>query len=162
MNEDTDVAAGKVYLSTVHYKDLPSSLADAELKIEIMKWGSGTKIAVLTLTSANASPYMWQATWWNNYLYGWRTFKYDGVVAVPTPTISGSASFDDSTTITITVPDGTDVYYTINDSIPTTNDTLYTEPFTIDATSTIRAKAFTNYGSSDAVSETFTKNNVED
>ena len=44
-------------------------------------------------------------------------------------------------TITITAEEGTSVHYTLDGSTPTATNTLYTSPFTIDATATIRAIA---------------------
>lgn len=74
IDADSDAIKGKVYLSTVHYSDLPGDMADAELKVEIMDVRSSDKIAVFTITSANVSPYNWHATMWNNTLTAWRSY----------------------------------------------------------------------------------------
>ena len=74
IDADSDAIKGKVYLSTVHYSDLPGEMADAELKVEIMDVRSTDKIAVFTITSANVSPYNWHATMWNNTLTSWRSY----------------------------------------------------------------------------------------
>ena len=74
IDNDTDAVKGKVYLSTVHYSDLPDSLADAELKVEIMDSTGSHKIAVLTLTSANQSPYNWHTTMWMGQIEDWHSY----------------------------------------------------------------------------------------
>lgn len=74
IDADTDAIKGKVYLSTVHYTDLPSDMADAELKVEIMDVRNNHKIAVFTITSANVSPYNWHATMWGGELTDWKSY----------------------------------------------------------------------------------------
>lgn len=74
IDADADAIKGKVYLSTVHYTDLPASMADAELKIEVMDVRNNHKIAVFTITSANTSPYNWHATMWGGELTDWRSY----------------------------------------------------------------------------------------
>lgn len=73
---DADDAAvkGKVYLSTVHYSDLPANMADAELKVEIMDNSGSHKIAVFSISSANVSPYNWHATMWTGSLTSWHSY----------------------------------------------------------------------------------------
>lgn len=71
---DEEAIKGKVYLSTVHYTDLPASMHDAELKVEIMDNTGSHKIAVFSITSANVSPYNWHATMWNGELTDWRSY----------------------------------------------------------------------------------------
>lgn len=74
IDADADAIKGKVYLSTVHYDDLPADMADAELKIEVMDIRNNHKIAVFTITSANVSPYNWHATMWGGELTDWRSY----------------------------------------------------------------------------------------
>lgn len=71
---DDEAVAGKVYLATVHYTDLPSNMGDAELKIEITGERGNNKIAVFSITSANVSPYNWHATMWGGELTDWRSY----------------------------------------------------------------------------------------
>ena len=71
---DDEAIAGKVYLATVHYTDLPADMHDAELKIEITGERNSHKIAVFSITSANVSPYNWHATMWNGELTDWRSY----------------------------------------------------------------------------------------
>ena len=63
-----------MYLSTVHYTDLPADMTDAELKVEIMDERLDHKIAVFTLTSANVSPYNWHATMWDGSMTSWHSY----------------------------------------------------------------------------------------
>lgn len=74
IDADDDAVKGKVYLSTVHYTDLPDSMADAELKVEIMDDRYTHKIAVFSITSANRSPYNWHATMWSGDLTAWHSY----------------------------------------------------------------------------------------
>ncbi len=63
---------------------------------------------------------------------------------VATPTFAPPAgNIDAAQTIEILcATDGVDIYYTIDNSEPTTSSTLYTTPITLVATTTIKAKAF--------------------
>ena len=74
IDADDEAVKGKVYLSTVHYTDLPASMADAELKVEIMDDRYSHKIAVFSITSANRSPYNWHATMWSGDLTAWHSY----------------------------------------------------------------------------------------
>lgn len=74
IDADDEAVKGKVYLSTVHYTDLPDNMADAELKVEIMDDRYSHKIAVFSITSANRSPYNWHATMWSGDLTAWHSY----------------------------------------------------------------------------------------
>ena len=81
MNSDSDITAGKVYLATVGYTDLPDSLQQAELKIEVMQWDEIRHIAVFTLSSSNQAPYNWHNTLLDDQLGSW--YSYALVEAEP-------------------------------------------------------------------------------
>ena len=73
------------------------------------------------------------------------------------PTISGKTSFSDSTTVSLSGPDGADIYYTLDGSTPTAESTMYTEAFGLSDTTTVKAVAIKDGQSSQVVSETFIK-----
>ena len=73
------------------------------------------------------------------------------------PTISGKTSFSDSTTVSLSGPDGADIYYTLDGSTPTAESTMYTEEFGLSDTTTVKAVAILNGVSSEVASKTFTK-----
>ena len=73
------------------------------------------------------------------------------------PTISGTTPFAETTQVTITEPEGARVYYTTDGSTPTSESTLYSEPFTLSASTTVKAIAIKDGVSSSVTSRTFTK-----
>ena len=73
------------------------------------------------------------------------------------PTISGKTAFSDSTTVSLSGPDGADIYYTLDGSTPTSESTMYTEEFGLSETTTVKAVAIKDGQSSQVVSKTFTK-----
>ena len=74
------------------------------------------------------------------------------------PTISGESTFHGSTEVTITAGENLKIYYTTNGDDPTTASTLYTAPFSITATTTVKAIAVneTTSSVSDVAEKTFT------
>lgn len=77
---------------------------------------------------------------------------------VTAPEISGETPFTDKTTVTITVPTGTTVYYTTDCSMPSDQGDDYQEPFEISATTTVKAVAYDSEGNhSSVVSKEFVK-----
>ncbi len=75
----------------------------------------------------------------------------------PVPTISGTSPFADTTQVTITEPEGARAYYTTDGTTPTAESTLYTEPFTLSATTTVKAIAIKDGVASKVATKTFTK-----
>ena len=79
---------------------------------------------------------------------------------VAKPTITpGGGSFLDSQEVSIScTTDGAIIYYTTNGNDPTTSSTRYTAPFTLTATTTVKAFAVkTGYNNSGIATATFTK-----
>lgn len=62
INNDRSAVAGKSYMSTVSYIDLPAGLIQGELKVEIMASEPFGKVILFTLTSSEVAPYHWEYT----------------------------------------------------------------------------------------------------
>ena len=77
--------------------------------------------------------------------------------SVAAPTISGVSPFEETSQVSISGPDGATIYYSENGDDPDTNDTLYTQPFTIDETTTVKAIAIKDGVSSQVTTKVFTK-----
>ena len=77
--------------------------------------------------------------------------------SVAAPTISGVSPFEETSQVSISGPDGATIYYSENGDDPDANDTLYTQPFTIDETTTIKAIAIKDGVSSEVTTKVFTK-----
>lgn len=74
------------------------------------------------------------------------------------PEISGAASFTDNTEVTITAASGASIYYTTDNTDPTTGSTPYNAPFTITETTTVKAIAVeSGKEASEVATATFTK-----
>ena len=61
---------------------------------------------------------------------------------VTAPSITGTTPFVGSTTVTLTAATGSSVYYTTDGTDPTNASTLYTAPFTLNASATVKAIAY--------------------
>ena len=77
--------------------------------------------------------------------------------SVAAPTISGVNPFEETSQVSISGPDGATIYYSENGDDPDANDTLYTQPFTVDETTTIKAIAIKDGVSSQVTTKVFTK-----
>ena len=77
--------------------------------------------------------------------------------SVAAPTISGVNPFEETSQVSISGPDGATIYYSENGDDPDSNDTLYTQPFTIDETTTIKAIAIKDGVSNEVTTKVFTK-----
>ena len=82
--------------------------------------------------------------------------------SVASPTISGNTQFTDSTQVSMSGPDGAAIHYTTDGSAPTAESTLYSEAFTLSATTTVKAIAIKDGQSSEVVSKLFTKSSGGD
>ena len=78
------------------------------------------------------------------------------------PTISGNTSFTESTQVTISGPDGAAIHYTTDGTVPTAESALYSEAFTLSATTTVKAIAIKDGQSSEVASRVFTKSSNDD
>lgn len=78
--------------------------------------------------------------------------------SVAAPVISGTTPFADTTSMTISGPQGASIYYTTDGSTPTSASTAYSAAVTISSTTTIKAIAIVGGVSSDVTTKVFTKN----
>ena len=60
--------------------------------------------------------------------------------------------------MTITGPEGAEIRYTTNGTVPTAESNLYSEAITLNDTATVKAIAIKNGISSDTATKVFTKN----
>ena len=77
--------------------------------------------------------------------------------ALASPTISGTTPFAETTSVSISGPDGAEIHYTTDGSSPTAESTLYSEAFTLSDTTTVKAIAIKDGESSEVASKLFTK-----
>ena len=78
------------------------------------------------------------------------------------PTISGNTSFSDTTQVSLSGPDGAEIHYTTDGTVPTAESALYSEAFTLSATTTVKAIAIKDGQSSEVASRVFTKSSNDD
>ena len=90
------------------------------------------------------------------------TDSTDSTDSVAAPVISGTSPFEESTQVSISGPDGASIYYSVNGDDPDTNDTLYSAPFTVDETTTVKAIAIKDGVSSSVASKTLYKSSGGD
>ena len=90
-------------------------------------------------TLPTSDPHDGKSLWLNG---GVLTLSGESVVATPLISPNGG-SFSDPTDVTLAcATSGADIYYTTNGATPTTGDTLYTVPFSVSVSETVKAKAF--------------------
>ncbi len=80
-------------------------------------------------------------------------------VTLAAPTISGETQFAESTEVSMSAEAGAEIRYTTDGSAPTAESTLYSAPFTLNATTSVKAIAIKDGVSSEVTSRTFTKGN---
>ena len=120
---------------------------------------NGADYGVVNYGSYNAT--VWYNDVSNNRLQG-KIIKCSKVItSLNAPQISGTdnrTDFDESTEVTITTEEGASIYYTLDGTDPTKESTLYTAPFTITNSCTVKAIATYNAIVSPVGSVEFTKN----
>ena len=135
----------------------------------------GTLITTLTKTTAQATAYTTEYTVSGDYEYiGFRSasgaqyiesisivWETGGGSAVDPPTIDpAGGNFGGSQVVTLSHADADAIYYTLDGTDPTTSSTLYTAPFTITSTTTVKAIAVKDGVPSTAATATFTEMGV--
>ena len=75
------------------------------------------------------------------------------------PVISGNTPFAETTTVSMSGPDGAEIHYTTDGSNPTAESQLYSEPFTLSASANVKAIAIKDGNSSQVSTKEFTKSN---
>ena len=83
-------------------------------------------------------------------------------VTLTSPSINGNTSFTESTQVSLSGPDGAEIHYTTDGTVPTAESTLYSEAFTLSATTTVKAIAIKDGQSSEVASRVFTKSSNDD
>ena len=76
---------------------------------------------------------------------------------VMAPQISGTTPFAETTSVSIQAEQGAEIRYTTDGSTPTAESSLYSEAFTLSATTTVKAIAIKDGQSSEVASKTFIK-----
>jgi len=77
---------------------------------------------------------------------------------VAAPQFSGETQFTESTSVTMTGPDGATIYYTTDGSVPSAaSGQVYSEPVTLTETTTVKAVAVKDGVSSSVTERTYTK-----
>jgi hypothetical protein len=80
-----------------------------------------------------------------------------GVQTIAAPVISGETPFAESTTVSMSGPDGAEIHYTTDGSTPTAESQLYSEPFTLNDSANVKAIAIKDGNSSQVSTKAFTK-----
>ena len=76
---------------------------------------------------------------------------------VAAPTVSGTTPFEESTQVTISGLSGSEIRYTTDGTTPTSGSTLYSGPFTLSDSATVKAIAIKDGVTSAVTTKSFTK-----
>ena len=98
-----------------------------------------------------------------DYIWGDKVdvpFSYDnydsGIAYVARPTFESQTNEDGSVTVSINTDDDATIYYTTDGSDPTTDSEVYSGPFDLTETTTVKAIAVTSEGQSGVAQQRFT------
>lgn len=116
-------------------------------------------VTSLTLTVGDNAVYGTEASKAGQFCFNTATITYEATTGttVSAPTITGETPFENSTTVTLTAEEGASIYYTTDDSDPTTASTQYSSPFTLNESATVKAIAVKDGKTSSIASKEFTK-----
>lgn len=106
---DDDATTGMSYMSTVSYSDLPASLVQGEVQVDIMADVEGLgKTVLFTLTSSNTAPYHWEYTSAYGQAGTWRAIGGTSVTVT-----DGNPTLSWNTQSTVGTVNGTDLHVTM-------------------------------------------------
>lgn len=71
---DSDVIVGDLYLGQLSCSGLPTGMSNGEVAVQVNQGLSG-KLLLLTITSTNLAPYHWEQSFYNDTLYGWKSWE---------------------------------------------------------------------------------------
>ena len=139
----------KEQTTTTNYTAYTFDLGGSYKYVQMVSTGAQIRVSIATLTFSEDA----------GGEGGGETPDVPVVQAPAAPTLPVSCNFDGSMNVEITnIAEGATAYYTIDGSTPTATSTKYETPFTITATTTVKAIAVNDGGSSEVASATYTKN----
>lgn len=149
-------AAGNIVITLKDGRVLTYSTSQYDVVYVGAEYGQPGAIGVKIYPKGNTTSY--------DYLFSQMSSYEVEVSDVATPVISPAdgTTFSGSLTVTITCPtSGATIYYTTNGSNPTASSTQYSGAFTVNATTTIKARAYKNGDASDVATATFTYSSTD-
>lgn len=151
-SEFTDVIISAVEGATIHYTtDGSTPNAASRVYSEPIRIEATTTIKAIAIVNGISSD------------VSTRTLtKTNAPVSVQPPVISGTTPFAETTEVTITAEAGASIHYTADGSTPTADSRAYDSPFTLSATTTIKAVSVLQGTTSAVSTKTFTKGSNED
>ena len=139
----------KEQTTTTNYTAYTFDLGGSYKYVQMVSTGAQIRVSIATLTFSEDA----------GGEGGGETPDVPVVQAPAAPTLPVSCNFDGSMNVEITnIAEGATAYYTIDGSTPTATSTKYETPFTITATTTVKAIAVNDGGTSEVASATYTKN----
>lgn len=82
------------------------------------------------------------------------------IPSVGAPTINGVTPFETSTSVSMSAESGAEIHYTIDGTTPNASSPRYSAPFTLNATTTVKAIAIKEGATSSVANKTFTKSST--
>lgn len=80
--------------------------------------------------------------------------------SVGAPTINGVTPFETSTSVSMSAESGAEIHYTVDGTTPNASSPRYSAPFTLNATTTVKAIAIKDGATSSVANKTFTKSST--
>lgn len=70
---DPSVIVGDLFLGSLTCSGLPTGMSNEEVSVQVTQ-GLAGKVLLLSITSTNLSPFYWQQSFYNDTLYGWKSW----------------------------------------------------------------------------------------